>query len=235
MENLKVSVENGVKSLEIREGEALPLHEPVKVRIDGVIDTPKRWLDKRVEGIDQKKSHIIVNRDKMTISLIINETDHYRTEVSGKLEYHPDFLALGINQGGYITPVQMAELIKMNRSLFENRQTAMELVSQLRAFKGRIDKEVEAEFNPNKGDKRLFIAQKVDSNLPPSFNVCVPVFKGQKKQTFAVETYFNPDDLTCTLVSPDANDHEKEVRDGIIESVLNDIREVAEEIAIIEV
>lgn len=235
MENIEVKVESGVKTLEIREGDALPLREPVKVRIDGVIDTPFKWLEKRVAEINQKTSHIIVNRDKMVIALIIDETNHYRAEVSGKLEYHPDFLALGINQGNYITPIQMAELIKMNRSLFENRQTAMELVSLLRAFKGRIDKEVEAEFNPNKGDKRLLIAQKVDSNLPPSFNVCVPVFKGQNKQTFAVETYFNPDDLTCTLVSPDANDHEKEVRDSIIDSVLESIREVAGDIAILEV
>lgn len=48
MENIEVKVESGVKTLEIREGDALPLHEPVKVRIDGVIDTPFKWLEKRV-------------------------------------------------------------------------------------------------------------------------------------------------------------------------------------------
>lgn len=234
-DGLVVKVENGVQTLEIRKGEALPLREPLKVEIRGVIDTPFKWLEKRVAEIDQKKCHIIVDRDEMSIVLIIDENSPYGTEVSGALEYHPDFLALGINQGNYVMPVQMAETIKMNRSLFENRQTAMELVSQLRSFRGRIDKEVEAEFNPNKGDKRVFIAQKVDSNLPPSFNVCVPVFKGQKKQTFAVETYFNPDDLTCTLVSPDANDHEKDVRDCIIDSVIDSIRDVAADIAILEV
>lgn len=232
---IEVKVENGVKTLEIRTGQSLPLHEPVKVEINGVIDSPLKWLEKRVTEIDQKKCHIIVNRDDMTIQLIIDESNHYRTEVSGKLEYHPDFLALGINQRDYITPLQMSELIKMNRSLFENRQTAMELVSLLRQFRGRIDKEVEAEFNPNKGDKRLLIAQKVDSNLPPSFSVCVPLFKGQKKQTFDVETYFNPDDLTCTLVSPDASDHEKDVRDSIIDDVVSSIRCIAENIAIVEV
>lgn len=234
-EGIVVKVENGVQTLEIRKGEALPLREPSKVDIYGVIDAPLKWLEKRVEEIDQKKSHIIVDRDKMRIVLVIDENNTYGTNVSGTLEYHPDFLALGINQGDYVMPVQMAETIKMNRSLFENRQIAMELVSQLRSFRARIDKDVEAEFNPNKGDKRVFIAQKVDSNLPPSFNVCVPVFKGQKKQTFAVETYFNPDDLTCTLVSPDANDHEKDVRDSIIDSVLNSIRDVASDIAILEV
>lgn len=234
-DGIVVKVENGVQTLEIRKGDALPLREPTRVEINGVIDTPLKWLEKRVAEIDQKKCHVIVDRDKMSISLIIDENSPYGTEVSGNLEYHPDFLALGINQGNYILPVQMAEKIKMNRSLFENRQTAMELVTQLRSFRGRIDKEVEAEFNPNKGDKRVFIAQKVDSNLPPSFNVCVQVFKGQKKQTFAVETYFNPDDLTCTLVSPDASDHEKDVRDGIIDSVLDSIRAVAADIAILEV
>ena len=68
-----------------------------------------------------------------------------------------------------------------------------------------------------------------------SYTAISQIFKGQNKQTFAVETYFNPDDLTCTLVSPDANDHEKEVRDSIIDSVLESIREVAGDIAILEV
>lgn len=69
MENIEVKVESGVKTLEIREGDALPLHEPIKVRIDGVIDTPFKWLEKRVAEINQKTSHIIVNRDKMVIAL----------------------------------------------------------------------------------------------------------------------------------------------------------------------
>ena len=67
MENIEVKVESGVKTLEIREGDALPLHEPIKVRIDGVIDTPFKWLEKRVAEINQKTSHIIVNRDKMVL------------------------------------------------------------------------------------------------------------------------------------------------------------------------
>lgn len=89
MENIEVKVESGVKTLEIREGDALPLHEPVKVRIDGVIDTPFKWLEKRVAEINQKTSHIIVNRDKMVIALIIDETNHYRAEVSGNWNITP--------------------------------------------------------------------------------------------------------------------------------------------------
>ena len=72
----------------IREGKApvaLDPKDPVRVTINGTIDALYRWLEKRVELIDQKTSNIIVNRDRMAMSLSINETDYYQTKISGAL------------------------------------------------------------------------------------------------------------------------------------------------------
>ena len=184
--------------------------------------------------MNQLRCHILVDRDKMSITLVINEKDHFGDIIRGTLELSPDFERFGINTGEYRTTLEMAEFIKMNRAFFENRSEAMNLVYQLRKFKAKVDKEVEAEYQPNKGDKRVLIQQVVDSNIPESFNVLLPLFKGYSKQNIEVETYFNPDDMTCTLVSPGANESIIDFKDEAINEVLEKIKELASEIVIIE-
>mgnify|MGYP000808040692 FL=1 len=73
----------------LREGKAavaLDPKEPVRVVINGTIDALYRWIEKRVELIDQKKANIIVNRDRMAMTLSINEADYYQTKISGVLQ-----------------------------------------------------------------------------------------------------------------------------------------------------
>lgn len=229
---LNVSVEGN--ELTIREGKAKEVFNPEVVNIQGTLDAPLRWIEKRIDLIDQKACHILVDRDKMQIELVINEKDHFGDSVSGSMVFHPDFIKFGINTGQYRTAFEMAEFIKMNRAFFENRSEAMNLVTQLRQFKAKVDRQVEADHNPNKGDKRVLVQQAVESNIPESFSVIIPIFKGTAKQTLSLETYFNPDDLTCTLVSPEANEIAEDFKDSEIDRVINSIKELAPNIVFIE-
>ena len=73
----------------LREGtapEQLEIKEPERVMIDGTIDAPYRWLEKRIDLINQKSSNIIVNRDKMGMILTINETNYYQDVITGVLQ-----------------------------------------------------------------------------------------------------------------------------------------------------
>lgn len=184
MENLHVNIENNTKVLEIREGKALELKEPKIINISGIISSPFNWLHKRINTIDQLKSNIIVDRDEMTITLTVDETEHYNKTITGKLELHPDFIKFGINSGKYRTAIEMSEFIKMNRAHFENKQDAMDLTTKLKNFKAKVNKEVEEELNMNKGDKRLLLNQAVESNIPESFKVNISIFKGTAKKKY---------------------------------------------------
>lgn len=89
--NLVVPKDYNGKPIEVvlREGEApvaLDPKEPERVVISGTIDAPLRWLEKRVELINQKSTNIIVNRDKMGLALTIDETNYYQTGISGILQ-----------------------------------------------------------------------------------------------------------------------------------------------------
>lgn len=224
------------KEIVFREGKALKPKEPVKVNIIGTIDAPLRWLEKRVGMgcINQYNSHILVDREQMAIMLRSEEDYYYGEQITGCLELSSIFKKFGINSGKYMTNFEMAELFKMNRSYFENKTTAMNLVTQLQNFKAKVDKDIENADN-KRGDRRILVNQVVQSNLPEAFNLVLPVFKGQAKQTLAVEVYVEPNNFNCCLMSPEANDLIHDLTDTAIDEVLEGIQKVAPDIVIIEV
>lgn len=225
----------GIGEIVFREGKAVELREPVKVAIAGTLDAPARWLETRMPLglVNQGTNHVLVDREKLSIALQCNENNHYGSVISGKLIVSPEFSKFGINGGDYITNFEMADLFKMNRTCFENRQVAMKLVTELQNFKAKVDKDIEKADN-NRGDRRLLINQAVQSNLPDNFNLHIPIFKGTKKQTINVEVYINPNDFACTLVSPEANDLLEELRDKEMNDVIERIKTICPNIVIIE-
>lgn len=219
----------------IREGKAMEIHEPVKVGISGTLDAPARWLETRMRLglVNQGTNHVLVDRENLSITLQCNENNHYGSKIKGSLIVSPEFKRFGINEGEYITNFEMAELFKMNRSLFETKSIAMKMVTELQNFRAKVDKDIEKSDN-NRGDKRLLINQVVQSNLPEAFNIKIPIFKGTPKQTINVEVYINPSDFSCTLTSADVNDLLEEMRDNEMDAVLERIKAVCPDIVIIE-
>ena len=141
----------------LREGKAavaLDPKEPVRVVISGTIDALYRWIEKRVELIDQKKANIIVNRDRMAMSLSINETDYYQTKISGVLQESKEMLEFGINTEKKWEPFKLSQFFKMHRAFFKDKSENMMLVSTLKNFKAKVNQDIERskEENGNKTD-----------------------------------------------------------------------------------
>lgn len=233
-EAIKNTINSGVsRDLNIRTGKLLDPREPERLDIDGNIDSVRRWIEKRKHMINSDKAVITVMRDALTIKLDEDPNNYYSTMINAELEISTEMKKLGINDGKYMTCFEMADRIKRLRSYFENRQQAMELVTTLRNFKAKVEKEVEAS-DDKRGNRREMLSQAVDSNLPKSFNVVVPIFKGQEKQTLEVEVEINAADLTCTLVSPSVDDAMTEQANAIIDSELAQIESLYKEIVVIE-
>lgn len=218
----------------VREGKANDVKEPHALQIYGTIDTPARYIAKRKEDIPVHESHIEVNREEMSIGLILDEHSAYEDHIVGRLQLSQDYQGMGINDGEYVSCFDLADRIKKNRTLFESREAAMKLVSTLRNFKARVERELELS-DDKRGNVNAKKSQIVDSNLPESLKVTVPIFKGQPKQTFEVEVEVNPSDLSCTLASPEANDVIRTSVDAIIDGQLKDIDEMAPGILVVEV
>lgn len=223
----------------LREGdapEALNPKEPERVVINGTIDAPFRWLEKRVELINQKETNIIVNRDKMGIALTIDETNYYQTEINGILQASKEMQEFGINTEKKWEPIKLSQFFKMHRAFFKDKSENMSLVSTLKNFKAKVNQDIERSKEEN-GNRTDNYSQVVDSNLPKSFKLNVPLFKGFANEEIEVEIYADVDgrDVSLSLVSAGANEAIEEYKNKVIDEQLDAIRAIATDIVIIEV
>lgn len=223
----------------LREGEApvaLDPKEPERVVISGTIDAPFRWLEKRVELINQKATNIIVNRDKMGLALTIDETNYYQTEINGILQASKEMVEFGINTEKKWDPIKLSKFIKMHRAFFTDKSQNMMLVSTLKNFKAKVNQDIERSKEEN-GSKVDNYSQVVDSNLPKSFKLNIPLFKGFACEEIEVEIYADVDgrDVSLSLVSAGANEAIEEYKNKVIDEQLDAIRQIAPDIVIIEV
>lgn len=227
-----------------RNGEAAPQPKPLatmapeSINVSGVISTPLDWLEKRVSTIDQLKANIQVDREKMQITLTTDERDGYlKSKIVGTVAFTDTYDAFGINnsQVGWL-PAKLGQFLRLNRGVFEDRQECMKLVSLLKNFTAKAKAEIQKQRDPS-GSTADVYRQEVESNLPKSFTVHIAIFKGTAKEAIEVEFdhYLKDGDVFLQLVSPGANELTETYRDQCIDDVLNKIREIAPDIAILEV
>lgn len=230
----------GMNEVIIREGAApkvLDPKAPVKMNVNGTINAPYEYLTKRIDCIKQKDCHIIVNREKITIELVVNESDEYtRGTIAGTLQFHPKFKEFGINAGKVWSPFDFAMFCKMNRAFFADKNANMSLVSACKNFTAKVNNQIERAIQEN-GNRTDNFAQVVNSNLPESFTLSIPIFKGGKKEDLVVETFAKIDgrNVAFVLLSPGAEETLEDLRDKAIDEQLNAIKAIAPDIAIFEV
>jgi len=217
----------------------LPVLEPEKVNVTGTITSIFSFLEKRwgCEGqINHEHTHIIVDRDNLSMTLVANETDaRNKMVIVGKLQLSRQFLAFHINDGYAWEPITLSQFIKMNRAYFSNRDENMKLVSVFKNFKAKVNTDYERDRKEN-GSFTDNYSQIVDSNMPDRFSVVLPIFKGTAAKTIEIETYatINGHDVTVQLVSPSAQQVVDETLDVIIDEQIVAIKEIAPEIPFIE-
>ena len=243
-EKIQIVLEKGVTEAEVvlREGSAMKLLDPkppVKTNLSGVIGVPVEYLTKRVQTgqFTQERSHLLVNREDIKLSLVINEDNEYeRGQVDGTLEFHPAFVSFGINSGKVWTPTELGMFFKMNRAFFPDKTVNMRLVTDLMNFTATINSKIERGIKENGNNSDVFIAE-VNSNLPEKFMLSIPIFKGMSAEALEVETFakINGREVSFILLSPGANQTLEEIRDKAIDEQLAQVREIAPDIAIIEV
>lgn len=216
--------------------EPLETKAPEKISVKGVISTPLDWLKKRVETFDHKKANIQVDREAMTITLTICEDNFYtKNTITGKVDFSDVYKQFGINdtQKGW-EPAKLGQFLRLNRGLFENKEQNMTLVSLLKNFSAKCKGEIQKQRDPS-GSVAEVYRQEVESNLPKSFVVSLPIFKGTAKQSIEVEFdhYLMDSNVYLQLVSPGANEVAESYRDSIIDSVIGEIEAIAPDIPVL--
>lgn len=234
-----VNLPEGQNTLTLLQGQApaqLDQKAPVKLEISGTIEAPLEFLKLRVGDINQHKAHIFVNRDNLAIRLVFNEDDPYTIgNVAGMLRLSKIFEKFGINTDKQWEPEELGQFLKLNRTYFVSREENMNVVNALKTFDAKVNQTVQRETKEN-GNKAFTFRQAVDSNIPESFKLRLPILSGGQPIEIDVETYASIDGahVTVALQSPGANDIVESVRQNYMTEMVGQLREVAPEIVIIE-
>lgn len=231
-ERLNITVQPNEKGeLIVRHGVALEPVRPIQFTLNGQIESPLIFIEQRKDEFDHKKSHIVVDSDNLLIALVLEENSPLGTQITGKVELSDIFKKFGVNTGKEWDPEDLSDFIRMHRSYFENKTEAAELVTLLRNFKAKVEKDIE-ESNDKRGNVTSLRRQAVQSNLPPSITLHLPIFKGGEKEKVVCEVDINPNSLACQLISPDAEEIKQTTVDQKIANVVAEIEKIAPGIAI---
>lgn len=245
-EKLQVNLAPGQETTElvIREvgGEnpyKLPVKEPLRLLVKGTISCIYAFLEKRwgTSQIDKEHTHILVDRDGLNVMLVTNENDERTSQIIvGTISLSRQFSNFHINDGKQWSSLELGNFFRLNRSCFESKEKNMTLVSLLKSFNAKVNTTIKTELSDN-GSVTDNYEKAVDSNLPPSFFINIPIFKGAKPEKLEIETIATVEGRQAflQLISADAECIIEESRDKLIDGELDKIRQLCQEIPIMEV
>jgi hypothetical protein len=238
MNNEKVTqtmLENDLKTVTILTGQAVDQHNPKPVDISGNIDAPSRFIEGRKTDFDKSQRHCLVSKTDGIIKLILNEQSVVnKYTIQGKIEIAKKFQSLGINNDkqGY-SPEELANKLKLLRSLFVSNLEHINICGTLRNLKAKINRDIE-DSNDKKGNVTKNFQQTVESNMPDSIKLKIPLLEGEEPVEIEVNVILEAEggsNIKCYLESIDAAEL---IESQFTERVNQEIEKIKSFVTIIE-
>ncbi len=229
-EKIHLSVETVDGEITIRHGAAAPIIQKTRLSLSGTILAPADWVAQKLEAsypYFNDYCHVVVDRDHRTIKFVSNDEgmmDGGHT-ITGQLEDPTALRALHINTNRTYSAKQLGDLLKMNRSLFTDRDENLATVTALQRFKATVTQEMEKNDDLS-GNKLYHFEQRVQSEFNLGFMLSTPIFKGQPTQSFRVEIRYDVADggVSYWLESVKLKDLQDTQSDRIIEAEIARLR-----------
>lgn len=191
--NEKLSIDQlakeGIREITIRHGDAPTLLdevEPVKIELEGDINSINEFLKHRGSLHKKEQIHIIMNREKNTILLVVDEKDPDGTTVKAILQENPELAELNINKNSTYTHKDLITLLKFKSHLFSSKAEHKKLINDLRNFTAKLDSEFRAK-DDQKGNIDLALRVKAETKINLEFGLKAPLYKGYGPQSMKVE------------------------------------------------
>ena len=232
-QNIQVNVPEGTKEIVIREGSAEILHEPVKVNIDGLITAPASFFIARETKIELLKSHVIVDRTNLKLSLVVDEDNHFGSNISGTLKYNKELADFGINKNKIYSLKGLTNILRIKRMYFDDREENTKTLDRLYNFEAKVTASIKDADN-RKGNIDKQLKKDASSNVPAGFKLNIPIFEGQPASKMFIDVLADISDAQTKfwLESVDLIELEHDLANQIIDEQLKTFRD---KIVILEV
>jgi hypothetical protein len=208
---------------------------PPKIfNVSGSINAPLSYCQSRISQIDENISLLTYSVEDKKIVFYENPNDHFGNVITGALKFHKDMESWGINKSTQFTTFELSDKIKLNRHKFDSLEVAMKLVTELKNFKARVEKEIESSTN-NRGTVRQAVDQVFTGNIPEKFDINLHVFTGIRQPVkFQVEIYINPNTFSCSLISPDLDAYIEQHTERLVLDTVAQIENILPELPVLE-
>lgn len=215
---ININVTGETKEIIIRHGDAIPMPEPEKMIHHGTIDAPFLFAENR----SPEKKNSVISYSVEEKAIMYNEDIHnpLAPHVSGLIQLNKKLLQFKINTGDLWDLKDFSKFIRLNSTMFENREAALDLSSKFSNFRAKVSTVLEGNANHRTGDFRKLIEKSVENGLPESFKLNCDLFHGKPidKSKFNVEVCIDATDssIRIWLESPELIELEEELSAQLI-------------------
>lgn len=204
---VKDEVQEGVRELVIREGEAPVIHEQEVVVVAGTVTAPRKWWENR-HGVHnhhkESVARVQYSKTAKEIILITNENSHFHKTIKGALQFNQQLNEFNINKNKMYSIKELAQFLKPRRFFFKDRSECTKIISNLEKFSATVTTKIEQQ-NDRRGNTVDSIVTETKSTLDLQFELKIPIYKGEEPKEFKVniECDSNGGNLQVYLVSDD--------------------------------
>jgi len=179
-------------TLTILEGKALEQKPPQNIVLSGDIKTVSNFLGVRnnlgsgLQVVDKSKAVILVDKNGLSIDLLLDPENVYGAVVKSKLELSDELTQFCINKNKTFTKEELVKLIKFNKINFDEPTKHAELLLSFQKISSTVNIRAN-ESADDKGNKERSFVKEVTSNTPTEFILNIPIFKNFDAVRFRVE------------------------------------------------
>lgn len=187
--NIVDSSEEKDRIITILEGQAKPYKPEKSIQILGTLTAPHAFLIGRGE-LDQTKIHLLIEKDKGALVLVIADTDPETThKISGKLTEDSALLEFGVNNDSRKWGNRdMVKFLRKMKFYFADKSEHTTLIDSLQKWNISVERIFSDHNNDRTGETKMSLETKVNSiQLLNSFVLEIPIYQGYPKVKFKVD------------------------------------------------
>lgn len=203
-QTIQISAGPGASELVIRHGDAAPVIVPKQYTFDGNISAPFDYLTARNAATDNthfnpKNAVLQINRKNGNLKLYQNPNDPIADVINGMTVVAPELDEWKFNTDHRWRASDLAEFLRRNRRHFPDPARLADMIGELRSMKVTTNGDIQTA-DDKRGNKKSLFEQSVQSNIPVSFDVDLPIIAGQKPSRVKVEVFIEVTGSTVSLM-----------------------------------
>ncbi len=206
IQEININVENGIKELVIRKGDAAPIKEPVKLIVENVsFDSLIEFVEKGEtnEVFDKQKSVAIINTGLGIIEFRSNYKDIDSENIKARLVPSEYLQRFNINKNKSFTRKDIYKLIQFNNRFIDSPDWR-DILVKIQSVKLTQEKKIEHNLKDQRGNQKASVEVQNSIDFIDEFILNIPIFQNQEPSKFTVQVLLDAvdNDIAFWLESP---------------------------------